>query len=324
MPNNKLKKKKIGIIGLNGQADRIIKIIKKIPRVELSKIYYHKKQKFQKLKILTNNLNDLFDLDGIIVSSPTFTHYDYLKKLRNYKGYLLIEKPIVSKKEQSKKLLKYPENWRKKTLINYNFNHSVLFYELKKILKIKKFGKPVNVLISTNHGLAFKKNNNWRFEEKKCRGVGEMNTCHFIKFATDLFGEIDKFSRYENNYAKNNLKKNFDTVNLSLITKKKVFVNIFNSYATPFMNYMKIFFTNCIVLYDGEKLTIHYPRDVFDKNNRYKFPPKIKVKNLKFSKMWDDSLHESINYFLNHVKKSKNFNLNNFKSSVEAIYPIID
>ena len=113
-------------------------------------------------------------------------------------------------------------------------------------------------MISSTHGLAFKNNDNWRFDAKKCRGVGEMNTCHFVKFATDLFGEIKKYNKFENNYAKNISKKNFDTVNLSFVTKKNVFVNIFNSYATPFMNYIKIFFTNCIVLYDGETLSIHY------------------------------------------------------------------
>ena len=325
MSNYKLKKKnQIGIIGINGQAARIIKIIKKTPKIQLSKIYYHKKLKDKKIKIITNNFNDLMKLNAIIIASPTFTHINYLKKLRNYKGYILVEKPAITKKKEGNQLLKYSDNWKQRTFVNYNFNHSKIFEEIKKIINVKKFGKPVKLMISTTHGLAFRNNNNWRFDAKKSRGVGEMNTCHFVKFATELFGEIKKYDKFEYNYAKRISKNNFDTVNLSFITKKNVFVNIFNSYATPLMNYIKVFFTNCIVLYDGETLSIHYPRETYDRNKRYKFPPKKLEKKLKFSKIWNESLQNSINYFIYHMIKNKKFSKKNFESSIKAIYPVIN
>ena len=59
-------------------------------------------------------------------------------------------------------------------------------------------------MISTTHGVTFKNNDNWRFDAKM-RGVGEMNTCHFVSFC-DIFGEIKKY-KFENNYAKNISKK---------------------------------------------------------------------------------------------------------------------
>ena len=128
MSNYKLKKEnQIGIIGFRGQAERIIKIIKKIPKVQLSKIYYHKKYKDNKIKIITNNFNDLMKLNAIIIASPTFTHVNYLKKLRNYKGYILVEKPAINKKKEGKQLLKYSDNWKQRTFVNYNFNHSKNF-----------------------------------------------------------------------------------------------------------------------------------------------------------------------------------------------------
>ncbi len=90
------------------------------------------------------------------------------------------------------------------------------------------------------------------------------------------------------------------------------------------MNYIKIFFTNCIVLYDGETLSIHYPRETYSKNKRFKFPPKKLAKKLKFSKIWNQSLHNSVEYFIDHMTKKKKFNKKNFESSIKAIYPIID
>ncbi len=87
-----MKKRKIGIIGFRGQAARIRKILKKNNKVEINKILYHKKLKI-KNSIITQNFNDLLNLDAIIIASPTYTHLEYLKKLKNYKGYILIEKP---------------------------------------------------------------------------------------------------------------------------------------------------------------------------------------------------------------------------------------
>ena len=39
-----------------------------------------------------------------------------------------------------------------------------------------------------------------------------------------------------------------------MLTKKGVIVNIFNSYSTPFINYIKIFLTNGLIIYDGKEM----------------------------------------------------------------------
>ena len=202
MSNYKLmKKRKIGIIGFRGQAARIRKILKKNNKVEINKILYHKKLKI-KNSIITQNFNDLLNLDAIIIASPTYTHLEYLKKLKNYKGYILIEKPVINNLSQYKVINKLYRNKKSKVMINYSFNYSKIFFTLKKILKQNKYGKPIKAFISTNHGLAFKKNNGWRFNSKLCKGVGEMVSCHFIKFASTLFGDIKKFYKIESNFSK--------------------------------------------------------------------------------------------------------------------------
>ena len=316
-------RKKIGIIGLNGQAKRIIEILDRTTGVELAKIYYHKISNNKELNRITKNFNDLLNLDAIIIASPTHTHYDYLLRLEKFKGHILVEKPIASKKSEIKKILDYKKPRKKKIMVNFNFNHSKIFVLIKKMIKNKKYGQPIKLFISTNHGLAFKKNNNWRFDSKKCRGVGEMVSCHFIKFATSLFGEIKSLHKFENNFSHNGKKENFDTINLNFLTKKNILVNIFNSYATPYINYIKIFFTNSIVLYDGDYFSIHYPREVFDKKNRFKFPPRVFNAKLNFGDVWSDSLDKSVNFFLKAVKQNKNFSISEFDSSVKSISPIL-
>ena len=316
-------RKKIGIIGLNGQAKKIIEIIDQTNGVELKKIFYHKINNDKKINRVTKNFNDLLSLDAIIIASPTHTHYGYLLRMKKFKGHILVEKPIASKRSEIKKILDYKDSRKRKIMINFNFNFSKIFFLIEKMIKNKKNGKPVKLFISTNHGLAFKKNNNWRFDFKKCRGVGEMVSCHFIKFATSLFGEIKSLQKFETNFSHNGKKKNFDTINLNFVTKKNILVNIFNSYATPYITYIKIFFTNSIVLYDGNHFTINYPREVFDKKNRFKFPPKVFNAKLNFGDVWSDSLDKSVKFFLKAVKQNKNFSISEFNSSVKSISPII-
>ena len=70
-------------------------------------------------------------------------------------------------------------------------------------------------------------------------------------------------------------------------------------------------------------MSVYYPRDTFDKKNRFKSPPKIKNYSLPFEKVWSNSLNKSLSYFIEKVKKNENFSLNEFKNSIDAIIPII-
>ena len=101
-----------------------------------------------KNSIITQNFNDLLNLDAIIIASPTYTHLEYLKKLKNYKGYILIEKPVINSLSQYKVINNLYRNKKSKIIINYNFNYSKIFFTLKKILKQNKYGKPIKTFIS--------------------------------------------------------------------------------------------------------------------------------------------------------------------------------
>ena len=110
---------------------------KSIPKKENKNIFTDKKKFFSK------------KIELFIVASPIKTHFYYLKKKINKKKALLIEKPLVSNKNDLKKLIKLNENIKSPVVVNYidlfNPSFKVLKKNICKIGKIKKitlkFGK---------------------------------------------------------------------------------------------------------------------------------------------------------------------------------------
>ena len=86
---------KAGIIGYKNHAKKIINHIKK--KVSISHIFHP--QKKLKLKIYTNNLKDLLQLDCIFIACPSDYHFHYLNYFnkKKYQGYIFCEKPPVTK-----------------------------------------------------------------------------------------------------------------------------------------------------------------------------------------------------------------------------------
>jgi predicted dehydrogenase len=306
MSNNNIAE--ITIIGSGSQANKIYDICKKIKQIKKINRYHYKQK-----KNFTNDFTKILFSKCVFIASPTYSHFDYLKKLKKFNGYIFLEKPGGS----SLRELKYLKNTfiNGKIFINYNFQFSNLYELLKKLIKNKKFGKLVKVDISATNGLIHKKNyKNWRFKKNFSIGIEEINTVHFLKLSESLFGKsifIDK--------KKFISKKSLNTVtaNYSIETNKKVVVNIFNSYNTVYSFHLIILFENAMLKYDGKKISIFYPRNVFDKYNRFISPPKINSKNIDFEKDWKESLNKSIIYFLNKVLKKHKLSKKDFENSIE-------
>ena len=70
-----------------------------------------------------------------------------------------------------------------------------------------------------------------------------------------------------------------------------------------------------VVLTDG-KMEISYPRDTFDENGLFTNPKNKEKIAFSFQITGKNSLKNSMNYFLNHLRNSQLFELNDFDTSV--------
>ena len=85
---------------------------------------------------VTNN-----DIDLVIISSPTSTHYKIAKYALEKSKHVLVEKPITLSLEELKKLNRLAKKNGKMLFVDYPFLFSGSINFLKEVIKKNKYGK---------------------------------------------------------------------------------------------------------------------------------------------------------------------------------------
>jgi predicted dehydrogenase len=291
------------LIGNGIQSKRIQQILKKL-RINFDTL---------NSKIIINKI-DAKKYKFVFILSPNQTHYEYLKYFEK-KTYLFCEKPPVNNLQELKKIKKFSHN---RIYFNYNFRFSMIS-EILKDKKKYKLGGLLHANFSITHGLAKKKDyvDNWRSKKNLCpTGVFETVLIHYV----DLIGYHFQIKKIKNLTIKNTSKigSGFDTASCILETKNNVQINFFSTYNSPLSKKILFIFTNGIIEQDEEYVKVFGPAKNLDINGFYKKPKLIKL--FKISEKLDHkiSLKKSIEYFLNVVKKKKNFSKNLFNKSLKS------
>ena len=273
----------------------------------------------------TSNINDLISSDGIIIASPTPTHAEHIDMLEGYNGYLLVEKPIVSTKEQTEKLWNIPLERKSRIKVNYNLLYNSVTRYIKEILSANQIGLPVSFDVHTCQGIAHKENykKTWRGNIKESFGVMELVGVHYINLAISLFGKIDH-SIIDCFWKADYKAGPPDTVFLRLKTNLDVCVNLFHSYAGPYFTHMIFIGTDGYWEYDGNEARLYYPRDTFDNSGRFTTPPLVKQEKLMFPIVWKESLSNSVNAFLDVVRSSGMFDSVGFDNALASMGPVFE
>ena len=170
---------KLGIIGYKNHAERLLNILDK-KRDCCLKFIYHPTKKIKDVRG-TNKISDLLSCDAILISSPNQTHFNYLKKLEKFNGYIFCEKPPVVLRSELNSLRKFKIGKKRKICFNFNFRFIKINSLIEEIVKDKHLGKIINVNIIWTHGLAFKKEyvKSWR-SKGNLHSVLDTVTVHFI------------------------------------------------------------------------------------------------------------------------------------------------
>lgn len=79
--------------------------------------------------------------DFIILSNPTSLHFRYLEKLIAKQFNILVEKPIVSKIEESRSLKKMLQNYKALGMCAYNLRHHPCVRKVTELLRTSSLGK---------------------------------------------------------------------------------------------------------------------------------------------------------------------------------------
>ena len=314
---------KLGIIGYRNHALRLRSIIEKKPNCRIDFIY-HPTKKIEDNRS-TNNFSDLLDCDAIFISSPNATHFSYIRRLRNFKGYIFCEKPPATSRNQLNYIEKLPLEKKRKLFFNFNYRFSKISKNLESQLNSTKIGKIIQINIITTQGLAFKKiySNSWRADGRKnLHNLLDTVAIHFLDMVALYLGAHDKINYLADNFSGNG--SSYDTSHLLIKFKKGPIVSIFNSYASSYINEIMVVGTNGYFACRDDKLIIRSPRNTFNSEGLFISPPIKNKKKFSMQEDYNNSLINSIDYFLHFVRNKDKIPINLFQTSISTNRIIIN
>jgi predicted dehydrogenase len=312
----------LGIIGYRNHAQRLIKIIENNSKAELQFIYHPSKIINDKRE--TNNILDLFKCDGIIIASPNHTHLEYIIKLLKKNNLkIFCEKPPVNNEENLKILENLSLKEKRRIFFNFNFRFSDLSKKIEIQKKSMELEKIIQINIISTHGLAFKKEykNSWRSDGKNnLHNILDTVAIHYIDLMNFHFGKINSSIYIPKLNSKTGT--SFDTAQITL-DYDNVITNIFTSYAAPMIHEISMIGINGQITFKDDFICVYSPRDNYDENGNF-VKPNMKSKNsFSLEQDYEDSLKNSINFFINTVEKKEYFDLHHFESSISTTREII-
>ena len=279
MKSKKLKKIKFGIIGYGSIGKIHNSILRKLGYETLIFDITNEKSKikFSSLEKIVKNC------EAIIISSPSFTHFTYLKYFSKKNKHVFIEKPFSHEVNETNKILK---NYKKnKNIIAVNYNLRVrksvetLKESLKKVNHVywSKFTMSSNVL-NWRKKYNFSKN----YTHNKLAGGIIFDSIHEIDLNQYLFEDIKFINSSLINYDKKIFKNN-SFAHILLKVDNKFISSIQLDYkGSPDKRTIEILTDKGLFLTDIKKNSLK----LIDKNNQVKIFKKFQPNKISdYTKM---------------------------------------
>lgn len=102
---------KIGLLGVGKMGQNHLRNLAMMKQVEIVFIYdldteaCVKLSKQYSVKVSENLDEDLQNVDGVVIVTPTFTHADYIRQVSKYVKNIFVEKPLTDTLESSKEIV---------------------------------------------------------------------------------------------------------------------------------------------------------------------------------------------------------------------------
>tara|TARA_B110001450_G_scaffold255632_1_gene283687 strand:- start:6027 stop:6950 length:924 start_codon:yes stop_codon:yes gene_type:complete len=246
------------------------------------------KKDFPLSKLLTNfNKLKKNDIDLVIISSPTKTHYGIAKHFLKFTN-VLVEKPLSLKSKEVLNLEKIAKKNNLMLFVDYPFIFSGSINFIKSIIKSKKYGKLIEIE-------SFREQAPIRDDADVVWDLG----VHDISILKHLLTSNPiKIKSIKYNTIKTK-KKDTAYINLEYRNNIKIFIK--NSWISPIkVRFIKLKFDKAIIYCDENEPI--YKIKIYTKNNIYSSKYKLEIPDIDLS----EPLANLINYIGNCIRKKNN------------------
>lgn len=131
---------KVGLIGLGNMGQNHLRVLSMLKSVELEFIFDYDKEvmkKFSKqydVKMSEDIELDLPNVDAVVIVTPTFTHYEYIKNVSKYVKNIFVEKPLTDTLESTNEIVELAKNENLNIQVGFIERFNPAIVELKKVL----------------------------------------------------------------------------------------------------------------------------------------------------------------------------------------------
>ncbi len=316
----------VSVVGVRGQADRHIQMIEADPAVKLQHVY-HPDPDRMKLEAnselpITDDFKRCMNSDAIIISSPTSEHLPQLKRLADYPGHIMLEKPAVESQSDIQHLLDITDDRKSRIRVNFNFKYNPVAMVLAEVIESGALGKPIHASFETNHGGAFRNDwdKGWRTDNQFTGSIFTVGI-HYVQWMTEHFDNpVETIVRTSNHAGS----RADDSGTAQLIWDDGFIVNVLTSYASAFKVHFQITGTDGYVVYGGTSVNLYTPRDTFDENGLYSDPPESTQLHSPWNDAYRTSLKNSQSAFMADVRSQAVFSPAQFDRDVRVMGSMIN
>lgn len=135
---------RVGLLGIGKMGQNHLRILNMLKNVEISFIYDTNRDISNKMantfnvKVSNDIYEDLPGCDGVIIVTPTFTHFDYINRVSDHVKNIFVEKPLTDTIETSKIILDLAEKKSLNIQVGFIERYNSAVLTLKKILSKNK------------------------------------------------------------------------------------------------------------------------------------------------------------------------------------------
>jgi len=132
---------RIGLLGVGKMGGNHLRNLAMLKQVEVSFIYDLDKDTCKKVSseynvpVSENLEEDLQNIDGVVIVTPTFTHYDYILKVSDYVKNIFVEKPLTDTVETSQMIVKLAQEKKLNIQVGFIERYNSAVTALEKVIK---------------------------------------------------------------------------------------------------------------------------------------------------------------------------------------------
>ncbi|KNC98014.1 uncharacterized protein SPPG_06433 [Spizellomyces punctatus DAOM BR117] len=207
---------------------------------------------FESIPVTTDSNDFLKSVDLVIITSPTYLHYQHAKQALEAGKHIIVEKPFTATYAEAQELISLAKEKKRVLAVYQNRRWDGDFLTVAKLLNDDAFGRVVELESRYERFRNFVKPDAWREEDYPGSGILYDLGSHLIDQAITLFGPPTSITAFIRNFRQ-----------LSAPTDDAFTINLHYTVPHPKLVTLK---STMLAAHPGPRFTVHGTKGTFIKH----------------------------------------------------------